>query len=93
MVNKSNTTTALVSSSNPVAPTVQVTYTATVTSSTSFTGPPTGTVTFKDGASTIVCEAGSQALTGGVATCKFTYPDTVGSPHDITAAYGGDANL
>jgi CSLREA domain-containing protein len=93
VVNKSNTTTLLTSSSNPVAPTVEVTYTATVSSSTSVTGPPTGTVTFKDGGVDIVCEAGSQALTGGVATCKFTYPDTVGSPHDITAVYGGDATF
>jgi CSLREA domain-containing protein len=93
VVNKSDTTTLLTSSSNPVAPTVQVTYTATVSSSTSVTGPPSGTVTFKDGVTTIVCEAGSQALTAGVATCKFTYPDTVGSPHDITAVYGGDATF
>jgi CSLREA domain-containing protein len=93
VVNKSDTTTLLTSSSNPVAPTVQVTYTATVSSSTSVTGPPSGTVTFKDGVTTIVCEAGSQALTAGVATCKFTYPDTVGSPHDITAVYGGDGTF
>jgi CSLREA domain-containing protein len=93
VVNKSNTSTVLGTSTNPVAPTVQVTYTATVSSSTSVTGPPTGTVTFKDGVTTIVCEAGSQALTAGVATCKFTYPDTVGSPHDITAVYGGDGTF
>ena len=93
VVNKSNTTTALASSQNPSAPTVQVTYTATVSSSTSVTGPPTGTVTFKDGAVDIVCEPGSQALTSGVATCKFTYPNTTGSPHDITAVYGGDTTF
>ncbi len=93
VVNKSDTATVLATSANPVAPTVQVTYTATVSSSTSVTGPPTGTVTFKDGVTTIVCEAGSQALTAGVATCKFTYPDTVGSPHDITAVYGGDGTF
>ncbi len=93
VVNKSDTVTVLATSANPVAPTVQVTYTATVSSSTSVTGPPTGTVTFKDGVTTIVCEAGSQALTAGVATCKFTYPDTVGSPHDITAVYGGDGTF
>ena len=94
VVNKSGTTTALVSSLNPSSPTRTVTYTATVTSSTVVTGPFTGTVTFKDGASTIVCEAGSTALTaGGVATCKFTYPNTTGSPHSITAVYGGDSTF
>ena len=36
---------------------------------------------------------GSQALTAGVATCKFTYPDTSGSPHDITAVYNGDSTF
>jgi CSLREA domain-containing protein/fimbrial isopeptide formation D2 family protein len=94
IVNKSNTNTALATSGSPVTPTTQVTYTATVTSQTVVTGPFTGSVTFKDNGVAIVCEAGSQALTvGGVATCKFTYPDTSGSPHPITAVYGGDGTF
>src|SRR5207253_898618 len=91
---KSNTTTALGSSANPSTPTQTVTYTATVSSATVVTGPPTGTVTFKDGVNTITCSnAGGQTLGSGVATCQFTYPNTTGSPHSITAIYNGDATF
>src|SRR5207302_4548020 len=38
----------------------------------------------------ITCEAGSQALTSGTATCKVTYANTNNSPHHITATYNGD---
>src|SRR5205807_9037659 len=45
-VNQSSTTTTVISSLNPSFVTQSVTFTATVASSTGFTGPPTGTVQF-----------------------------------------------
>lgn len=58
------------------------TVTATVTSS----GTPTGTVTFTLGSTTA-----SKALTGGKATWILPAKLKVGR-HQVTAAYGGDAN-
>ena len=68
----------------------QVTYTATVS------GPgviPTGSATFKDGANTVTC-AGLDGGVGcfGPADMFGDLRDTVGSPHLITAVYGGDTN-
>lgn len=90
-----STTTKLVSSQNPAKSGTQVTYSATV-SPTSGSGTPTGTVTFKDSNTVMVCEAGSsQTITAGVATCKMTYPSSSPSTslgsHSITATYSGDA--
>jgi hypothetical protein len=89
-VQKAATTTALSSSPNPSALSQNVTFTAAVTSTA---GTPTGTVTFKDGASPISCtNAGGQTLNGsGVATCQ-TAALTAG-PHTITADYSGDTNF
>jgi Bacterial Ig-like domain (group 3) len=90
--NQAATTTGLTSSDNPSVVGEQVTYTATVSSSGS--GTPTGTVTFKDGASTISCGSGSSSFDGTSATCKVTYGSpTGGSPHSITAVYSGDAHF
>ena len=91
-INKAATTTALASSANPSVAGQQVTYTATVSVTAPGAGTPTGTVTFKDGAATITCEAGSAAFNGTTATCKATYATTTGSPHSITAVYNGDSN-
>ena len=84
-VNKNATTTALVSGTNPAAYGASVTFTATVSG---INGPPTGTVTFKDGAATI----GTGTLDGsGVAT--FATAALAAGTHTITAVYGGDANF
>ena len=80
-VNKATSTTALASSVNPSASGQNVTFTATVTGVS-----PTGTVTFKDGATTL----GSATLSGGQASFT-TSALSVGS-HTITASYGGDTN-
>ena len=65
-----------------------MTFTATVTASRARSGTPSGTVTFKDGATTI----GTGTLNGsGVATLA-TAGLSVGS-HSITAVYGGDTNF
>ena len=52
------------------------------------TGTPTGTVTFKDGSTTL---GSPVALSGGTATIS-TSQLAVGS-HSITAVYGGDTNF
>ena len=92
-VNKSDTSTALATSGTPVTPTTTVTYTATVSSTTAVTGPPTGSVTFKDNNVSFLCTGGNQNLTAGVATCQIAYGDTTGSPHSITAIYNGDTTF
>jgi len=74
--------TSLISATNPSTFGQSVTFTATVTGQS-----PTGTATFKDGA-TVICSA--VTLSGGSASCP-TSTLSVGS-HSITAAFGGDAN-
>jgi len=83
---QTTTTTSLTSSGSPSNPNQSVTFTATVTPVTG-TGTPTGTVTFKDGSTTL----GTGTLNGsGIAT----YPTSTlaAGSHSITAVYGGDAN-
>jgi hypothetical protein len=79
--------TALASSLNPSIYGSPVTFTATVTGS----GPtPTGTVTFKEGSTSL----GSGALNGsGAATFVISTLPVAGPPHAITAVYGGDGNF
>jgi hypothetical protein len=74
-----------------------VTFTATVAiDPTQIPTPPspvtpTGTVTFKDGASNIAgCV--NVALVSGQAQCQTTALTVAGSPHSITADYSGDGN-
>jgi len=75
------TTTALSSSAGTAPVGQSITLTATVTGAS-----PTGTVTFKDGGSTV----GSGALSGGVATLS-TSSLALGS-HTLSAEYAGDSN-
>ncbi len=93
-VNKASTSTSVTSTSNPSVVGQQVFYTATVAVSSPGAGTPSSsdTVTFKDGASTITCGTGSTSFNGTIATCGVTYNSTTGSPHSITAVFGGDAN-
>jgi hypothetical protein len=84
VINAATTATTLTSSLNPATAGQSVTFTATITGSSSLT--PTGKVTFLDG----TMQVGSGTLVAGVATFS-TSTLTVGS-HSITAAYGGDAN-
>jgi hypothetical protein len=78
-VGKTATTTALSSSLNPSALGQSVTFTATVTG-----GSPTGTVTFKDGATVL----GGGTLSGGMV--NFATAALTRGNHVITASYGGD---
>jgi hypothetical protein len=80
-VNKASTTTAMSSSANPSTFGSSVTFTATVTPSTA-----TGTVTFKDGSTTL----GTGTISSGKAT-YLTSTLAVAS-HSITAVYLGDSN-
>ena len=82
------TTTGVTSSANPSVSGQPVTFTATVKAKTAGAGIPTGTVTFKDGPSTL----GTATLNGsGQAT--FTTSTLAAGSHSITASYGGDANF
>ncbi|HVM46634.1 MAG TPA: Ig-like domain repeat protein, partial [Candidatus Acidoferrum sp.] len=75
-------TTTLASSQNPSYSGQSVTFTATVNV---VSGTPTGTVTFKDGATTI----GTGMLSSGKAT--FTTNALAVGQHPMTAVYSGDA--
>jgi hypothetical protein len=72
---------ALVSSQNPSPAGQSVTFTATVTGNA-----PSGTVTFLDGANTLMDEP----LSGGVAT--YVTSTLATGEHQIAARYNGDAN-
>lgn len=85
-VNQAVTSTNLASSQNPSYFGNSVTFTATV-SVTSGTGTPTGTVTFKNGATTL----STQTLSSGVATFS-TSSLSVGT-QNITATYNTDGNF
>ena len=87
-VNQAGTTTAVVSSGNPSVFGQSVTFTATVRVTSPGAGTPTGTVTFKDGSSSI----GTGVLTGGT-TATFKTSRLTGGTHTITAAYVGDTNF
>ena len=81
---KASTSTSVGSSANPSPYQQSVTFTATVTSALG--GPPSGSVTFKDGATVL----GSSSLAGNTAALS-TSSLSVGT-HSITAIYDGDAN-
>src|SRR5260221_12183671 len=83
-------TTTVASSKNPSCSGQSITFTATVTKSG---GPntPTGTVTFKDGASTI--GTGGLSGSGGIATATFSTSSLSVGSHSITAVYPGDGNF
>src|SRR5262249_19367707 len=84
-VNLASTSTALSIAPSPAQAGQSVTFTATVTSSTA--GTITGTVTFKDGSTTL----GSGSVgSGGLATFSTSTLSVAG--HSITAVYGGDSN-
>ena len=88
-VNLASTTTAITNSSlNPSTYGQSVTFTASVTAVAPGTGTPTGTVTFKDGGTTI----GTGTLNGsGIAT--LTTSSLSAASHSITAVYGGDSGF
>jgi hypothetical protein len=83
---KTDTSTTIISNGNPSLFGQSVTFTATVKTAGAIT--PTGTVTFKEGSATL----GTGTLNGSaIATYKISSLSVSGSPHAITAVYGGDA--
>ena len=84
-VNKAGSGTTLSASPNPSTVGETVTFTSTVVGQ--FGGKPTGTVTYKDGSTTL----GSSKLSGGVA--QFSTSSLLRGKHKITTSYGGDANF
>src|SRR5206468_4047610 len=82
------TTTGVVSSINPSVSGQPVTFTATVKAKTSGAGTPTGTVTFRDGPTTL----GTGTLNASGHATFVTSTLAVG-PHPITASYGGNATF
>ena len=85
-VQKAETTTDLVSSVNPSVYGQSVTFTATVSVVAPGGGAPAGSVTFKDGSTTL----GSVVLAGGVAT--YTTSKLAVATHSITAIYAGNTS-
>ena len=85
VVNQATTTTTLASSQNPSTSGQSVTFTATV--KPQFTGTPTGSVTFKDGATTL----GAVTLSAGVG--KYITSALTKGTHSISATYDGDTNF
>ena len=81
----SSSSTSLASSANPSGYGTPVTFTATVAGAG---GTPTGTVTFKDGTTTL----GTGTLNGAAQATLQVNALAVGS-HSITAVYGGDTNF
>src|SRR5204862_3264045 len=82
-VNKASTTTGITSSVNPSVVGQSVTFTAAVSPSTA-----SGTVTFKDGLTTL----GTGTLAGGLATYSTSALAT-GTHAAVTAVYAGDNNF
>src|SRR6185437_8799686 len=85
-ITQAGTTTFVSSSSSPTVYGQPVTFTASV--SPDFSGVPTGTVTFMDGATTL-----GTATLDGTGTATFTTGALAAGTHSVTAVYGGDANF
>ena len=86
VVNKASSATVLIAAPNPSVFGESVSFTALVTGSF---GTPSGTITFKNGLTTL----GTGTLNGSGVTTFSTSSLAVGSSYSITAEYGGDANF
>jgi hypothetical protein len=90
-ISKATTGTLVISSQNPTVFGTPITFTATVSDSSSGSaGAPSGMVTFKDGATTI----GTPTLSGtGPTTATLKISSLSAGSHSITVVYGGDGNF
>jgi hypothetical protein len=89
LVNQASTTTAVISSSNPVGTGIPVTFTATVSPVAPGAGIRTGTVTFSRGGTPICSNVAINV--SGQATCNMTF--TIAGNYNITVQYSGDSNF
>ncbi len=87
-INQAATSTVVTSGLNPSVFGQSVTFTATVAVTAPGTGTPTGTVTFRDGATVL----GTGTLNAGGQATLSTAALTAGA-HAINAVYAGDANF
>src|SRR5207249_296790 len=87
VVNVGNSTTSLTSTPNPSNVGQAVTLSATVSPVAPATGVPTGTVTFRDGATSL----GVVTLVNGSAS--LTVSTLTAGSHPLTAVYSGSATL
>ncbi|MES2933470.1 MAG: Ig-like domain repeat protein [Pseudomonadota bacterium] len=87
-VNPAGTSTVIGSSINPSSFGQSTTLTATIGVIAPGTGTPTGTVTFKDGVTTL----GSSAVVSGT-TATLSVGSLSAGSHSITAVYNGDASF
>jgi len=87
VINKAKTTVTLVSSSNPSTHGTAVTFTVTI--KPAFGGSPTGTVTFKDGASVL----GAGTVNATTHQAKLTTSKLAVGTHNVSAAYAGSPNF
>src|SRR5256712_667115 len=88
-VNKADTTTVVASSTNLSVSSQSVTFTATVSGNSpgnAAVANPSGTVTFKDGLTTL--GMGTLSTSGGVTTASFGISTLSTASHHIPAAYG-----
>ena len=86
-VNLITTSTTLSASPNPSVTGQTVTLTATVAPVSPSVGTPSGSIIFKDGATTL----GSVALANGTATLSTS--SLALGPHSVAASYGGGGNF
>ena len=83
------TTTTLASTPNPSTVGQAVTLTATVRPVAPATGVATGTVTFRDGATTVL----GTATLGATGTASIVVSTLAAGSHSLTAAYGGSLDF
>jgi hypothetical protein len=89
VVNQSATTTSLNANMSTSNYGETVTFTADVIPTSPGAGTPTGTITFKNGATTL----GIAPLTSGIATFSIASLAASATPYLITATYSGDTNF
>jgi Bacterial Ig-like domain (group 3)/YDG domain/Galactose oxidase, central domain/Kelch motif len=88
IIDKANTKSSVTSNINPSTIGQTVTFTATVAGNPAVTCNPTGTVTFKDGSTTLMAGV---VLSGGSAS--FSTSSLSAGNHSITAVYSGNGNF
>ena len=90
-VNKAAVATTLGASANPSAAGQAVTFSATVAAAAPGAGTPSGTVTFRNGATII--GTGRLSTSNGATVGTFTTSGLTVGQHTISASFGGDGNF